>query len=140
MTRPGPATTVLVVEDDQETLFMISKTLAAGGHDVLWARDADDALRLLAKREGSIGLILTDVVLPGLSGPELVARAREEHGGIAAIYVSAYDVDAVRAQGVDPERVPFLAKPYEPTELLKLVRETLAGGEQGTGAGGHGAG
>jgi two-component system, cell cycle sensor histidine kinase and response regulator CckA len=131
--RPGPGTTVLVVEDDQETLFMISKTLAAGGHDVLWARDADDALRLLSKREGSIGLILTDVVLPGLSGPELVARAREAYAGIAAIYVSAYDLEAVRSHGVDPESVPFLPKPYEPVELLKMVRDTLHGGEQGTG-------
>jgi two-component system, cell cycle sensor histidine kinase and response regulator CckA len=130
--RPTEAgSTVLVVEDDQETLFMVSKTLAAGGYDVLWARDAAEALRSLSRREGAIGLILTDVVLPGLSGPKLVEQAQGTHPGIRAIYISAYDLEAVRNHGVDPDKVPFLPKPYEPAELLRMVREALRPGGAG---------
>lgn len=118
--------TVLVVEDDEETLNVLSRTLASGGYDVIWARNGADTLKLLTKHEDvTISLIIVDVVLPGMSGPELVEAVREVHPIAGAIYVSAYDVETVRSHEVDPETMPFLPKPYDPSELLSLVEEVL---------------
>jgi two-component system, cell cycle sensor histidine kinase and response regulator CckA len=117
--------TILVVEDDQETLHMLSRSLAVGGFNVLWARDASDALQLLDRYWKPIDLMLADVVLPGLSGPELTQRARERHPELLVVYVSAYDMETVRSHGVDPTQVPFLPKPYDPIHLIRFVREIL---------------
>ena len=122
---PAARRRILVVEDDEETLNLLSRTLAAGGHDVLWARNAADALRLLARPDQAIALIITDVVLPGTSGPELVKQARALHPSVPAIYVSAYDTQTVRSHGVDPNIMPFLPKPTEPRDLLRLVHDAL---------------
>lgn len=116
---------VLVVEDDQETLNVISRTLASGGFDVAWARNADDALQLLGRHHRKIELLLADVVLPDLSGPALVTRAMELYPDLRVVYVSAYDLDTIRAHGVEPDLVPFLPKPYEPSDLLRVVTQAL---------------
>src|SRR5690606_5779687 len=76
--RPSPATppdvagTVLVVEDDDETLSVLSRTLAAGGFEVLWARDRSDVRKLLDRRGRTIQLVVCDVVLPGSTAVEVV--------------------------------------------------------------------
>jgi two-component system, cell cycle sensor histidine kinase and response regulator CckA len=116
---------VLVVEDDEETLNVISRTLAAGGYDVVWARNGDDALKVLGRLDQAVALILTDVVLPGMSGPELVEEVTRSLAPAKAIYISAYDKDTVRSHGVDPDTMPFLPKPYEPSELVRMVSEVL---------------
>lgn len=120
--------TVLVVEDDEETLNVLSRTLAADGYDVLWARNGVDALKLLTKQDRPVALVVVDVVLPGMSAPELVEKVSRRHPGAAAIYVSAYDVQAVRSYGVDPETMAFLPKPYESGDLLRMVAEALGEG------------
>ena len=117
--------TVLVVEDDEETLNVIARTLAAAGRDVVWARNGADALKLLAKQAHPIALIIVDVVLPGISGPELVEKVLRRYPGARAIYVSAYDTETVREHGVDPGKMDFLPKPYEPADLLRRVAEAL---------------
>jgi two-component system, cell cycle sensor histidine kinase and response regulator CckA len=117
--------TILVVDDDQETLNLLSRTLAAGGFDVLWARDGVDALDLLARTDRPIDLIVTDVVLPWLSGPEFVDHLTQKLSKVRVVYVSAYDTETVRGHGVDPDADAFLAKPYEPADLVNIVRTTL---------------
>lgn len=114
---------VLVVEDDEEMVNIVARTLAAGGYDVIWARDGSDALKLLTEQDQQIALIVTDVVLPGMSGPELVAKVSEHHPTAAVIYVSAYDEDAVRGHGVNPDTMAFLPKPYEPDDLLRMISD-----------------
>ncbi|MEX2374556.1 MAG: response regulator, partial [Dehalococcoidia bacterium] len=118
--------TVLVVEDDEETLNVLSRTLASGGLDVIWARDGADTLKLLTRHDGPISLMVVDVVLPGMAAPELVEEVRRVHPKAGAIYVSAYDVATVRSHGVDPDTMPFLPKPCEPRDLLRIVQEALA--------------
>jgi two-component system cell cycle sensor histidine kinase/response regulator CckA len=118
-------TTVLVVEDDEETLNVLSRTLAAGGYDVIWARNGADTLKVLTRHEGPIALMILDVVLPGMSAPEVVEKVRKKHPEAGAIYVSAYDDETVRSHGVDPDTMPFLPKPYEAEDLLDVVREEL---------------
>lgn len=117
--------TLLVVEDDEETLNVLSRTLAAGGYDVIWARNGADTLKLLTRHNGPIALIIVDVVLPGMSGPELVEKVGRRYPNAGAIYVSAYDSETVKSHGVDPDTTAFLAKPYEPGELLRVVEQVL---------------
>jgi two-component system, cell cycle sensor histidine kinase and response regulator CckA len=123
----GTGQTILVVEDDEETLNVLSRTLAAAGHDVIWARNGADALKLLTRWDRPLGLILTDVVLPGMSAPELVEKVRRRHPDVGVIYVSAHDADTVRSHGVDPETMAFLPKPCEPEDLRRLAAEVLGG-------------
>lgn len=118
--------TILVVEDDHETLNVISRTLAAGGYDVVWARNGVETLKLLTRVDQRVGLMIVDVVLPGMSGPELVKRVRKENPGISSIFVSAHDSNTVSSHGVDLTKDAFLAKPYEPRELIRLVSERLS--------------
>lgn len=117
--------TVLVVEDDEETLNVLSRTMAAGGYDVVWARNGADTMKLLTRHDGPIAVMIVDVVLPGISGPQLVKKVQRKYPKAAAIYVSAYDAGTVRAHGVDPESMDFLPKPHAPADLLRLVEEAL---------------
>lgn len=116
---------ILVVEDSEELLSILSRSLAASGYEVLWARDGADALKLLTRDDKPIALMVMDVVLPGMSGPELVDAVRREHPRAEAVYVSAFDAETVRSHGVDPDQVPFLAKPYDQDDLLRVIQETL---------------
>ncbi|CAN5796213.1 N/A [soil metagenome] len=120
--------TIMVVEDDEETLNIVARTLAASGYDVLWARNGDDTLTVLDRHASPIALMIVDVVLPGMTGPEVVETVKRKNPETGAIYVSAFDRQAVRSHGVDPDTMPFLAKPYEPDELLKAVERLLGGG------------
>jgi two-component system, cell cycle sensor histidine kinase and response regulator CckA len=118
---------ILVVEDDHETLNMLSRCLAAGGFDVLWARDGADALKLLERTSRKIDLVLADVVLPGIPAPEIYAHVSRKHPQARVVYVSAFDMDTVRSHGVDPSTIPFLSKPCEPSELIRVVQQVLEG-------------
>lgn len=123
--RGDSAKTVLVVEDDPPALHVLSRQLTHLGYTVLWARDGWDALQILSHYRDRIDLVITDVVVPGLSGPALIHRARERHPDLAVIYVSGYDMDVVKRHGVDPDRMHFLAKPYEASDLRHLVEAAL---------------
>lgn len=116
---------ILVVEDSEELLNILSRSLAASGYEVLWARDGADALKLLTRDERPIAAMVVDVVLPGMSGPELVEAVRREHPTAEAVYVSAFDAETVRSHGIDPDHVPFLPKPYDQDQLLRVVQEAL---------------
>jgi len=122
----GPtARTLLVVEDDEETLNLYSRALAGGGYEVVWARSGADTLKLLTRGDTQIALMIVDVVLPGMSGPALVDEVRKIQPDVGAVYVSAYDIVEVKAHGVDPEEVPFLPKPFDTVDLLRAVGEAL---------------
>ena len=117
--------TILVIEDDEETLNVLCRTLAAGGYDVMWARNGEDTMKLLTRHVGPISLVVTDVVLPGMSGKDVMDSVCSEHPEALSLFVSAYDEETVREKGVDPETMRFLPKPYEPDALLTVVKETL---------------
>ena len=114
-----------MVEDHEETLNFLSRALAAGGYDVLWARNSGDALKLVRKHDRRIDVVVTDVVLPDTVAVELVKKIKGRYPALRAIYVSAYDEETVRSHGVDPDRVPFLSKPFEPSDLVNVIHETL---------------
>jgi PAS domain S-box-containing protein len=123
---PGRGTeTVLVVEDEELVRKVIGETLSAAGYAVLEAGSAGEAMALTARHGGRIDLLITDLVMPGHSGQELVARMCELRPGMAVLCVSGYADQAVVQTGHLGTETPFLQKPFTPDALLRKVREIL---------------
>jgi len=101
---------------------------------VLAARDGEQALARSASQDGTIDLLLTDVVMPGLDGDELAARVRAERPETAVLFMSGYtEREAIRRGAADGD-VAFIEQPFRPQELVEKVRAVL-GGEQLRAAG-----
>jgi len=117
---------ILVVEDDERLRRLSRRFLEGRGWTVLEAEDADSALRLLDQAENDPDVVITDVVLPDWSGPELIAEARTRHPEILVLYVSGYapsDADAGRTSRPD---VAWLQNPYSFEILIHEVEALLA--------------
>lgn len=117
--------TILVVEDEQAVRRVIERVLGGSGYTVLCAGDADEAQKLSRRHEGTIHLLLTDVVLPKKSGHELAKSLASQRQGLRVLYMSGYTDDAIVHHGVLDPGVAFLEKPLMPTTLLTKVREVL---------------
>ncbi|MFI6100078.1 substrate-binding domain-containing protein [Lentzea sp. NPDC051213] len=113
------AGTVLLVEDDAQVRVMTRRSLEAAGYAVIEAGDGQAALQLATEHRSTIDLVLTDVVMPKMGGPELVALLRSAGAAPAVIYMSGYTTDEV----LDGE--VLITKPYVESELLERVREVL---------------
>jgi CheY-like chemotaxis protein len=121
----GGTETVLLAEDDGAVRQLVSIALRQYGYTVVEARDGEDALRLArSDRHRVIHLLITDIVMPGLSGPELAARLAKERPEIRVLYTSGYAETITMRDGVD-RRTPVLSKPFLPNDLVRLVRERL---------------
>ncbi|PYP59659.1 MAG: hypothetical protein DMD40_02700 [Gemmatimonadetes bacterium] len=126
--KSGPARgseTVLVVEDEPAVLTLSRRALEAQGYVVLAASDPAAALRVVERHGGMIHLLLTDVVMPGLSGRELADRLTAQRPGIRVLYMSGYPGDAVVQHGTLPSGSAFLQKPFSPDGLARKVRDVL---------------
>lgn len=113
--------TVLLVEDEDAVRRVTARVLRSCGYNVLVASHGDAALGLAASHPGEIDLVLTDVVMPGMSGPMLAQRLRELRPGLKVMFMSGYTAEEL---GSD---VPVLTKPFTPEELLSEVRTALEG-------------
>jgi hypothetical protein len=117
--------TILVVEDDARVRTLVQSVLESVGYTVFLATDGQDALGILQKRPGRIHLVLTDIVMPGMSGPELLSRIRREHPGCKGLYMSGYS-DKALSQGQFPQsEAPHIQKPFSLSVLTQRVREIL---------------
>jgi CheY-like chemotaxis protein len=116
--------TVLVVEDEAQVRHITVSMLKARGYRVLEAASCQDALTI-ATTEDAIDLLVTDVVMPELSGPELATRIRTVHPTIRVLLVSGYSADTVGRHGVDGTAPSFLQKPFTGNQLAKKVRDVL---------------
>ncbi len=121
----GGNETILLVEDDGDVLALEREVLEGYGYRVLAARDGVEALRVAERAASPPRLLLTDVVLPQMSGRELAARLLERRPELRVLYVSGYTPDPAFLRAVEEDRVPFLPKPYTVQELLRRVREVL---------------
>ena len=119
--------TVLVVEDDAAVLSLTCRALEAEGYTILCASDPSDALRIVERHGGEIHLLLTDVVMPGMSGRELAQQMAARRAGIRILYMSGYPGDAAVQKGALTRGSAFLQKPFAPDVLLRKIRETLDG-------------
>ncbi len=117
--------TLLLVEDEPLILRMVKRVLSELGYTVLTASDGLEALEVLGRHAGDVQLLITDVVMPKMSGRELAARVTALRPDIRVLYSSGYAADAMGEDGVIGDGINFLAKPYEPSRLADAVREVL---------------
>lgn len=123
---PGGPKTVLIVEDEEAVREILCEVIEQEGHRVLSAADGFAALALLADRQTSIDLLITDVSMPRLTGPELVRRMHQERPDMPVLFLSGYPKAEALDRHLDWNRVGFLGKPFTHTELLAAVRKQLA--------------
>jgi two-component system cell cycle sensor histidine kinase/response regulator CckA len=124
-TRSQGQETLLIVEDDNSVRALTRTVLRSYSYDVIEAVDADDALRLVSQYAQPIHLLVTDLVMPGMSGRELAERLTELRPQMKVLYVSGYTDDAVVRHGLLEAEVAFLQKPFTPSALASKVREVL---------------
>jgi two-component system, cell cycle sensor histidine kinase and response regulator CckA len=122
----GSGATVLVAEDDQLLRTLSEHALGAAGYRVLLASNGDLALQL-CEQHPEISLLVTDVVMPGLRGPELIARVRAVRPDLKLLCTSGYALAALKDRNELPEDIAFLEKPFLPSVLVRTIRELLQG-------------
>jgi two-component system cell cycle sensor histidine kinase/response regulator CckA len=128
---PQSQGTILVVEDDRAVRETTVRLLARAGFRVAAAEDRGSALSALAEA-GKIDLVVTDVIMPEQSGPELVRLLRQQRPELTALYVSGYAGEALHEHGLAQDDA-FLQKPYMPNVLIQRIRELIARREAAAG-------
>jgi CheY-like chemotaxis protein len=115
---------ILVVEDDADVRAYVVDTLGDMGYDVLEARGGEEALRLMKEYKG-IGLLLTDVVMPGMNGRKLAEEIVQLHPDLKILYMTGYSRNAIVHQGRLDAGVDLLQKPLAQEQLSAMVRKVL---------------
>ena len=118
--------TVLLVEDEEDVRGLARELLEAAGYTVLEAADPHEALRACEAGGGRIHLMLTDVIMPGMSGRELATRAARMRPGMKVLYMSGYAEAPAGGSDLLEQGAALVAKPFTPDSLLDKVRQTLA--------------
>jgi two-component system, cell cycle sensor histidine kinase and response regulator CckA len=125
---PAPTTgteTVLVVEDNAAVRSVLCRVLRDAGYVVLDAGDAVQATEICISRREHIDLLLTDVVMPGVSGPELAVELQQKRPEMKVLFMSGYSGSAITRHGVLREGLVFLQKPFSPGSVTRAVRAAL---------------
>jgi CheY-like chemotaxis protein len=123
--RPRGTETVLLVEDEEAVRDVAKRILHEAGYTVLTAASPDDALLACKTQQGKIHLLLTDVVMPQMSGRTLADRLTVARPGIKVLYMSGYADDAILHHGTLAPGTHFIGKPFSAADLTKKVREVL---------------
>ncbi|MEM7349501.1 MAG: ATP-binding protein [Acidobacteriota bacterium] len=116
---------ILLVEDNEDMRASTRSLLETLGHAVQVAPDGEAALALLANDHEPFDLLITDVIMPGISGKELLDRIRQRHGEVRCLFVSGYTDNVMLRHGLDHERVHFLQKPFGFDDLACKIAEVL---------------
>ncbi len=124
-TAAQQAATILLVEDDPSIREVAEEILAMQGFRVLTAKSSHEALELFKKYEEEIDLLLTDVVMPGIGGAELVKRCLGGDRQMPVIYMSGYTDEAVVRHGILEKDVEFIQKPFSPDDLVQKIHRVL---------------
>ncbi len=119
------AATILLVEDEDDVRDLAREILAADGFTVLEAATPGEAMRAADRHAGVIDLVVTDVVMPEMSGRELAVRLLEKRPLTTVLYISGYNEDAIAQHGVLDAGTTLLAKPFAPDDLRRIVGALL---------------
>jgi DNA-binding NtrC family response regulator len=122
------AETLLVVENEGAIRALVKMALERQGYTVMSAESGSEALALAADHQGPIDLLITDVVMPDLRGPDLAKQMVAERPGLATLFMSGYMDDALGEETSSlPVPVDFIQKPFLPSALVAKVRQLLDG-------------
>ena len=127
---PMGSETVLLVEDEQDVREIAREFLESGGYRVIEAKDGSEAIDLAGQNRGKIQLLVTDMVMPGMTGQELAVRMQMEHPGLYVIFMSGYSEHAATEMANADPSVRLLTKPFSRTALLRAAREAIQGEER----------
>jgi PAS domain S-box-containing protein len=122
---PRGTETILLAEDEQDVREVAREFLESGGYTVIESHNGADALRLAAEYKGAIDLLVTDMVMPGMTGKELAGRLQHQHSGIGVIYMSGYSEQTVAETAQADSGMLLLTKPFSRGSILRAVREAL---------------
>src|SRR5467141_4069560 len=122
---PRGTETVLLAEDEQDVREVAREFLESGGYTVIEAHDGAEALQLAETHEGAIGLLITDMVMPGMSGQELAGRLQQKRAGLQTLYMSGYSERAAAESAQGDSSIRLLTKPFSRSALLRTVYEIL---------------
>ncbi len=117
--------TILIVEDEESLLELSKEMLENLGYKVLAANGKDQALQLIREYDGSIDLLIIDVVIPEMNGKELSERILDIKPGMKCLFMSGYTADVIARQGILEEGVQFIPKPFSLKDMAAKVREVL---------------
>ncbi len=122
---PGGTETILVVEDEPDLRELLERILTSAGYRVLSAGNGQTACEMFAASKGEIGLVLMDMVMPGMSGKEACSAIRGIDPAAKVLYTSGYTMDIIKSRDLVEEGTELLMKPVRPLELLRKVREMI---------------
>jgi CheY-like chemotaxis protein len=121
----GGTETILVAEDEPAVRNLARRILESHGYEVIVASDAEEAITMSRGFDGRIHLLLTDVIMPGMSGPQLADRISSERSDARVLFMSGYTDTAISHHGVLEPGIWYLQKPFSPVGLAEKVREVL---------------
>jgi two-component system, cell cycle sensor histidine kinase and response regulator CckA len=122
------AETILLVEDDEMVRTLVRETMEGNGYHILEASDPLEAQAIAGNYRGAIQLLITDVIMPKASGPELAKQLLQSHPGLKVLFMSGHTERAISKRGVRRKETAFLPKPFSPAELIAKVRDVLENG------------
>jgi nitrogen-specific signal transduction histidine kinase/ActR/RegA family two-component response regulator len=122
---PTGTETVLLTEDEQDVREIAREFLESGGYKVVEAKDASEAVQLARQHNGAIDLLVTDMVMPGMTGQELAVQLQREYPGLCIVFMSGYSEHAATEMANADPTVRLLSKPFSRGALLRTVREIL---------------
>jgi PAS domain S-box-containing protein len=123
--------TVLVVEDQEDVRRLVLSVLHAYHYETLEASSGDEALKIVENYEGPIDLILTDMIMPGMTGKQTADRLRQVRHEMKVLYMSGYTDEVISRKGSLDDGVDYIAKPFAPEALVRKVRSVLGGDNAG---------
>jgi two-component system cell cycle sensor histidine kinase/response regulator CckA len=123
--------TILLVEDEEGLRALNARGLRSRGYHVVEASNGVEALEVLDEQDGAIDLVVSDVVMPEMDGPTMLAAMRKQNPGLRIIFVSGYAEDAFEKSLPDNEQFAFLPKPFTLSQLVEAVKETMGAAERG---------
>lgn len=124
---PTGTETILLVEDEAAVRHLIRSVLQAGGYTILEAHDGQQAVDLVNQHRGPLHLLITDMVMPRMSGRQVADHLATQHPNARVLFISGYTEEAVTTHKVSELNVAFFQKPFDPISLVYKVRDLLDG-------------